>query len=49
MEDRLIYILIIIGLLNIALLVINITVTERSIKSKVNEKHKKLEEIENEL
>mgnify|MGYP000908660278 FL=1 len=49
MIDRLIYILIILGIINIALLVININVTERSIKSKVDEKLKKLEEIEKEL
>ena len=49
MEDRLIYILIIIGLLNIALLVINITVTKRSIKSTIDEKLKKIEEMENEV
>ena len=41
MGDRLIYIIIILGVLNMALLVINITVTERSIKSKVDEKLKR--------
>ena len=49
MGDRLIYILTALAILNMALLVINITVTERSIKSKVDEKLKKLEEIEKEL
>ena len=49
MADRLIYILTALAILNVALLVININVTERSIKSKVDKKLKKLEEIEKEL
>ena len=49
MGDRLIYILTALAILNVVLLVININVTERSIKSKVDEKLKKLEEIEKEL